>query len=121
MNASICGQHFQCSSFFITATQLVTTVGMQAPFRIHHLEIKPQLIAVDHQPEKSAQDPVMEELRKLSQDLRSISRLVERHFKEPQTLCDWTFIGIVLDRFLFLIYVLFLFSTLVAIIVMWTF
>ncbi|XP_030229113.1 5-hydroxytryptamine receptor 3C isoform X2 [Gadus morhua] len=101
-------------------TQLVTTVGMQAPFRIHHLEIKPRPIAVDHQPEKSAHDPVMEELRKLSQDLRTISRLVERHFKEPQTLCDWTFIGIVLDRFLFLNYVLFLFSTLVAISVLWT-
>ncbi|CAL8393535.1 unnamed protein product [Boreogadus saida] len=84
-------------------------------------EIKPRPIAVDHQPEKSARDPVMEELRKLSQDLRSVSRLVERHFKEPQTLCDWTFIGIVLDRFLFLIYVLFLFSTLVAISVLWTF
>ena len=62
---------------------------------------------------------MMEELKKLSQDLRSISLLVERHFKEPQTLCDWKYIGIVLDRCLFLVYVLLMIATLVAIGVLW--
>ena len=105
--------------FSFSASQLVTTVDIQAPFGVHNPEIQPRLLSVDHQSEKSAHDPVMEELGKLSQDLRSISLLVERHFEEPQTPCDWKLIGIVVDRFLFVIYVLFMFSTLVSITVLW--
>ena len=109
---------FLPSSF--SAAQLVTTVDIRAPFGINNNpEIQPQLISMNHQPEKSAHDSVMEELKKLSQDLRSISLLVERHFKEPQTPCDWKYIGIVLDRCLFLVYVLFMIATLVAIGVLW--
>ncbi|KAK0136589.1 5-hydroxytryptamine receptor 3A [Merluccius polli] len=64
-----------------TAVQLVTSVESPAPFEIRNSETQPGLISTDHQPLKSAHDPVMEELRKLSQDLRCIRLQLEGHDK----------------------------------------
>ncbi|KAJ3599114.1 hypothetical protein NHX12_033077 [Muraenolepis orangiensis] len=61
-------------------------------------------------PLKSAHDPVMEELRKLRQDLRSIRLHVDRHFRGTQSTEEWHMIGMVIDRLLIIIYVIFICS-----------
>ncbi|KAJ3599115.1 hypothetical protein NHX12_033078 [Muraenolepis orangiensis] len=97
--------------------QLVTCVENQ--IKIHNSNTQPRLISTDQQPLKSAHDPVMEELRKLSKDLWSIRLHVDGHFRETQTTGEWHMIGMVIDRLLFIIYVIFIMSSFLTIVFLW--
>ncbi|CAL8345274.1 unnamed protein product [Gadus morhua 'NCC'] len=74
----------------------------------------------DHQPMKSARDPeVMEELRRLSQDLRSIRLQVATHLEGAQTSEEWAKIGSVIDRLLFIIYFICILSSFLCVTILW--
>ncbi|XP_059923138.1 5-hydroxytryptamine receptor 3C-like [Gadus macrocephalus] len=82
--------------------------------------IQSWLHPTDHQPMKSARDPeVMEELRRLSQDLRSIRLQVANHLDGAQTSEEWAKIGSVIDRLLFIIYFIFIFSSILCVTILW--
>ncbi|CAL8393574.1 unnamed protein product [Boreogadus saida] len=78
------------------------------------------LNSTDHQPMKSARDPeVMEELRRLSQDLRSIRLQVANHLEGTQASEEWAKIGSVIDRLLFIIYFIFILSSFLCVAFLW--
>jgi len=107
---SLRGPSCQCSSnlYSFSAIQLVTSV-----------EIRPRLLSTDQEPLKPAPDPVVEELRKLSLDLRSIRLQMDKHFKGKQTSTEWHRIGIIIDRLLFIIYCIFIVATVACITFFW--
>ncbi|KAG7274108.1 hypothetical protein CRUP_028816, partial [Coryphaenoides rupestris] len=76
---------YNCSSnlYPFSANQLVTRVEIQ-----DNPEKRPRLLSTDQEPLKPAPDPVVEELRKLSLDLRSIRLQMDKHFKGTQTSTD---------------------------------
>ncbi|CAL8272289.1 unnamed protein product [Arctogadus glacialis] len=95
-------------------TQVVTSVENSNP------AIQSWLNSTDHQPMKSARDPeVMEELRRLSQDLRSIRLQVANHLEGAQTSEERVKIGSVIDRLLFIIYFIFILSSFLGVIFLW--
>ena len=81
--------------------------------------IQSRLNSTDGQPMKSARDPVVEELRRLSLDLHSIRLQAERHFERSQTSEEWAMIGSVIDRLLFIIYFIFILFSFLCVTLMW--
>ncbi|XP_071764171.1 5-hydroxytryptamine receptor 3A [Centroberyx gerrardi] len=71
-------------------------------------------------PEKPPLDPVLEELSKLTRDLLAIRLQMEKHFKGTQSSQEWHRIGIVIDRLLFGLYIIFITTSFVTIICIWT-
>ncbi|CAL8253081.1 unnamed protein product [Merluccius merluccius] len=109
----ICFHHKQQSN------RVTVNLNPNSPFEICNPVTQPPLISTDHQPLKSAHDPVMEELRKLRQDLRSIHLQLEGHLKGKQNSEEWHIIGMVIDRLLFIIYVIFISLSFITIIPFW--
>ncbi|XP_054645680.1 5-hydroxytryptamine receptor 3A-like [Dunckerocampus dactyliophorus] len=73
--------------------------------------------------EKPAPDPqqhLVDELRKLSNNLTAIRLHVDNHFKGANTSQEWYMIGIVVDRLLFAIYIVFILASFLTIICIWT-
>ena len=92
----------------------------------NNLAIQPRRKSTDdeppmttNQPMKSAHDPVTEELRRLSRDLRSIRLQVEKHFEGAQTSEEWAKIGSVMDRLLFIVYLIFILSSVLYVTLTW--
>lgn len=67
--------------------------------------------------EKST-DPALEELKKLRSDLMAIRTQVDKHL-EVNTLQEWIMIGIVIDRLLFGLYIIFITVSFLVIIIIW--
>lgn len=75
----------------------------------------------DSAPEKKvSQESVVDELRNLSRDLRAIRLQVDSHFQGSKKSQDWQMIGIVIDRLLFGLYIIFMTITFITIICIWT-
>lgn len=78
-------------------------------------------ISGDSAREKVASEgSVLDELRKLSRDLRAIRLQVDSHFHGSKESQDWQMIGIVIDRLLFALYIIFMTITFITVTCIWT-
>ncbi|XP_071344145.1 5-hydroxytryptamine receptor 3C-like isoform X2 [Trachinotus anak] len=64
-------------------------------------------------------EPALEELRKLSRNLMAIRHQMDKHFQGSDTSQEWHMIGIVIDRLLFGLYIIFISVSFITIIVIW--
>ncbi|KAM9358367.1 5-hydroxytryptamine receptor 3A-like [Symphorus nematophorus] len=64
-------------------------------------------------------EPALDELRKLSRDLMAIRRQMDKHFEGTKTSQEWQMIGIVIDRLLFGLYIVFIAVSFIAILGIW--
>ncbi|XP_056233798.1 5-hydroxytryptamine receptor 3A-like [Seriola aureovittata] len=64
-------------------------------------------------------EPALEELKKLSRDLVAIRLQVDKHFQGSNTSQEWHMIGIVVDRLLFCLYIIFISVSFITIIAIW--
>lgn len=80
-----------------------------------------QNILGDSAPEKMVcEESILDELRNLSRDLRAIRLQMDNHFRGSKKSQDWQMIGIVIDRLLFGLYIIFMTITFITIICIWT-
>uniref|UniRef100_A0A667X3W5 Uncharacterized protein n=1 Tax=Myripristis murdjan TaxID=586833 RepID=A0A667X3W5_9TELE len=73
-------------------------------------------------PEKPPQNPLepaLDELRKLSRDLLAIRLQMDKHLQGSQSSREWQMIGMVIDRFLFGVYIAFITMSFITIIWIW--
>ncbi|XP_048860013.1 5-hydroxytryptamine receptor 3A-like [Brienomyrus brachyistius] len=64
-------------------------------------------------------DPVVEVLKKLGQDLLAIRIEVEKHLTCRHAADEWHRVGDIIDRCFFILYVLFIFFSLIAFVIIW--
>lgn len=64
-------------------------------------------------------DEALEELRSLGSDLQAICLQVEQQVSESQSSDEWLQVGLVIDRLLFGLYILFLSVSFITIIGFW--
>ncbi|XP_041647340.1 5-hydroxytryptamine receptor 3A-like [Cheilinus undulatus] len=64
-------------------------------------------------------EPALDELKKLSRDLTAIRLQIDNHFKGTNTTQEWQMIGIVIDRLLFWLYIIFIIVSFITIISIW--
>ncbi|XP_040897262.1 5-hydroxytryptamine receptor 3A-like isoform X1 [Toxotes jaculatrix] len=64
-------------------------------------------------------DLTLDELRKLSRDLMAIRLQVDKHFHGSKTSQEWQMIGIVIDRLLFGLYIIFISVSFITIMSIW--
>ncbi|KAM3620105.1 uncharacterized protein V6R79_018396 [Siganus canaliculatus] len=76
-------------------------------------------ISDDLTPEKPPPEPTLDELKKLSKDLASIRLQMDNHFQGSKTSQEWQMIGIVIDRLLFGLYIIFITVSFITIVVIW--
>ncbi|XP_049897334.1 5-hydroxytryptamine receptor 3A-like [Epinephelus moara] len=77
-------------------------------------------VSVDTPPVTPLHEPALDELRKLSKDLMAIRHHVDKHFKGNHMSQEWQMMGIVIDRLLFGLYILFILICLITIVCIWT-
>lgn len=65
------------------------------------------------------EDPVLEELRKLSRDLVTIRIHIDKHFEVTKTSQEWNTIGLIIDRLLFGMYIVFIIVSFITMISIW--
>ncbi|XP_074523984.1 5-hydroxytryptamine receptor 3C-like [Halichoeres trimaculatus] len=80
---------------------------------------KPPLNPLPPLPPPAKPDPVVDELRKLCRDLTAIRLHIDDHFKGNDTSQEWQMLGIVIDRLLFGLYVIFILVSFITIISIW--
>ncbi|XP_042340146.1 5-hydroxytryptamine receptor 3A-like [Plectropomus leopardus] len=78
-----------------------------------------QSISGDTPQEKPPPEPALDELRILSRDLTAIRLQMDKHFQGNSTSQEWQMIGIVIDRMLFCLYILFISASFITIIWIW--
>lgn len=78
-----------------------------------------QSVSSDSAPVTPSQDLVLEELKKLARDLMTIRLHMDQQLKGSKTSQDWQMIGIVIDRLLFGLYMVFITVTIITIIYIW--
>ncbi|XP_023700068.2 5-hydroxytryptamine receptor 3A-like [Paramormyrops kingsleyae] len=104
----------------VTDTHSTTTEASSA-FFISHDAMK----LVEPAKDTEAQDrtrlagPAVEELKKLSQDLLAIRSHAEEHLPDYRADDEWTQIGHIIDRFLFILYLLFISFSIITFTVFW--
>ncbi|XP_041647737.1 5-hydroxytryptamine receptor 3A-like [Cheilinus undulatus] len=69
--------------------------------------------------EKPPPDPALDELRKLSRDLTAIRVQVDKQVEGSSSSQEWLMIGIVIDRLLFGLYIVFISASFASIISIW--
>uniref|UniRef100_A0A3Q3GSK7 Neurotransmitter-gated ion-channel transmembrane domain-containing protein n=1 Tax=Labrus bergylta TaxID=56723 RepID=A0A3Q3GSK7_9LABR len=69
--------------------------------------------------DKPPSDPALDELRKLSRDLAAIRLQIDKQIEGSSSSQDWLMIGIVIDRLLFGIYIIFISASFASIISIW--
>nr|XP_061791005.1 5-hydroxytryptamine receptor 3A-like [Nerophis lumbriciformis] len=103
------------------------TVSLQQPNELHisknpensNDSITDSTIGEEPQKTIDPQQNLLDELRKLSKDLIAIRLHVDNHFKSTNTSQEWYMIGIVVDRLLFAIYVIFILTSFLTITFIW--
>ena len=68
---------------------------------------------------KPPPEPALDELKKLSNDLTAIRLQMEKHCMGSKTSREWCMIGIVIDRLLFGIYIVFILVSFITIVCIW--
>ncbi|CAK6958168.1 -hydroxytryptamine receptor 3A-like [Scomber scombrus] len=71
-------------------------------------------------PALDPQQPVLDELKTLSRNLLSIRVQVDKHFQGSETSQEWYMVGIIIDRLLFGLYLIFIIISFVTILCIWT-
>uniref|UniRef100_A0A671Z4I9 Neurotransmitter-gated ion-channel transmembrane domain-containing protein n=1 Tax=Sparus aurata TaxID=8175 RepID=A0A671Z4I9_SPAAU len=71
-------------------------------------------------PPAAPPDPGLVELRKLSRDLTAIRRQVDQHSQGNSSSKDWLMVGVVIDRLLFCLYIVFISASFITIICIWS-
>uniref|UniRef100_A0A8C5G6D9 5-hydroxytryptamine receptor 3C-like n=1 Tax=Gouania willdenowi TaxID=441366 RepID=A0A8C5G6D9_GOUWI len=71
------------------------------------------------QSEKLHPDPTVEELRKLSKGVAVIRQHLDRHFEGTRTSREWQMIGVIIDRLLFGIYIIFITISFLIVVIIW--
>uniref|UniRef100_M3ZUB0 5-hydroxytryptamine receptor 3A-like n=1 Tax=Xiphophorus maculatus TaxID=8083 RepID=M3ZUB0_XIPMA len=64
-------------------------------------------------------EPALEELKKLTIHLTAIRLQVDKHFQGSKTAEEWQMIGIVIDRLLFYLYIVFIIASFITITGIW--
>ncbi|KAM9358368.1 5-hydroxytryptamine receptor 3A-like [Symphorus nematophorus] len=64
-------------------------------------------------------EPALDELMKLSRDLMAIRQQIDKHFHGSKTSQEWQMIGIVIDRLLFGLYIVFIAVSFITILCIW--
>lgn len=77
--------------------------------------------ATPEKPPAAPPDPGLVELRKLSRDLTAIRRQVDQHSQGNSSSKDWLMVGVVIDRLLFCLYIVFISASFITIICIWAF
>ncbi|XP_069009004.1 5-hydroxytryptamine receptor 3A-like [Embiotoca jacksoni] len=67
----------------------------------------------------AVQDKALQELRSLSKDLQAIRVQVEQQLKGSNSSEEWKQVGFIIDRLLFVLYILFVSVSFIAIIIIW--
>ncbi|XP_067454270.1 5-hydroxytryptamine receptor 3C-like [Thunnus thynnus] len=75
--------------------------------------------ALSVKPAPQPHEPVVDELKKLSRNLTAIRLQVDKHFQGSKTSQEWYMIGIVIDRLLFGLYIIFILFSFITIICIW--
>ncbi|XP_044056993.1 5-hydroxytryptamine receptor 3A-like [Siniperca chuatsi] len=88
----------------ITASHLQSIYGDTTP-------VKP--------PPPGPPEPELDELRKLSRDLMAIRHQLNKYFQGTNTSQEWQMIGIVIDRLLFILYIVFIVASFFTITCIW--
>ncbi|XP_054914739.1 5-hydroxytryptamine receptor 3A-like [Poeciliopsis prolifica] len=70
-------------------------------------------------PPAATPEPALEELKKLTRDLTAIRLQVDKHFQGSKTAEEWQMIGIVIDRLLFYLYIVFIIASFITITGIW--
>lgn len=68
---------------------------------------------------KPSGEPALDELRKLTKHLTAIRLQVDQHFQGTKTSQEWHMIGIVIDRLLFGMYIVFIVVSFITILGIW--
>lgn len=103
---------------FISFLSLLTTEPSTASSVISAKAL--QSISSDLASEKTSQESVLEELKNLSRDLRAIRHHMDSHLQIGKKSQDWQMIGMVIDRLLFGLYIIFMLITFITIICIWS-
>uniref|UniRef100_A0A3Q3NFZ8 5-hydroxytryptamine receptor 3A-like n=1 Tax=Labrus bergylta TaxID=56723 RepID=A0A3Q3NFZ8_9LABR len=64
-------------------------------------------------------DPALDELKRLSRDITAIRLQIDNHFKGTNFSQEWQMIGMVMDRLLFWLYIIFITVSFITIICIW--
>uniref|UniRef100_A0A3Q3KYE6 5-hydroxytryptamine receptor 3A-like n=1 Tax=Mastacembelus armatus TaxID=205130 RepID=A0A3Q3KYE6_9TELE len=64
-------------------------------------------------------EPILEELRRLTRDLTAIRLHVDKHFQESDATEEWQMVGLIIDRLLFGLYVIFITFSFITIMSLW--
>ncbi|XP_071344147.1 5-hydroxytryptamine receptor 3A-like [Trachinotus anak] len=78
-----------------------------------------QSISGDTSLEKPPPELALDELRKLSRDLMAIRLQMDKHFQGTKTSQEWQMIGMVIDRLLFGLYIIFISVSFITIVSIW--
>ncbi|XP_050933208.1 LOW QUALITY PROTEIN: 5-hydroxytryptamine receptor 3A-like [Lates calcarifer] len=70
-------------------------------------------------PHPASPEPDLDELRKLSRDLTAIRIQIDKHFQGSKSAQEWQMIGIVIDRLLFSLYIIFISASFITIVGIW--
>ncbi|XP_042369583.1 5-hydroxytryptamine receptor 3A-like [Plectropomus leopardus] len=78
-----------------------------------------QSVSGDTPHEEPPPEPALEELKKLSRDLMAIRLQIDKHCQGSNSSQEWQMIGLVIDRLLFGLYILFISTCFITIISLW--
>uniref|UniRef100_A0A3P9JC28 Uncharacterized protein n=1 Tax=Oryzias latipes TaxID=8090 RepID=A0A3P9JC28_ORYLA len=137
---------FSISLALMVASQLETIFITNIQFSSHQYSTVPHWLSVlvlrylavvacsqhlnilnlkDETPEKTPPpaapqpDPTLDELRKLSRDLTAVRLQMDKYFQGSRASQEWQMIGIVIDRLLFGLYIVFILASFVTIMGIW--
>lgn len=65
------------------------------------------------------EDKAVQELRSLGRDLRALRHQAEQHLGRSQSAEEWIQVGVIIDRLLFGLYILFISVSFITIIIVW--
>lgn len=82
-------------------------------------EVKPSAVPPAPVAPPASPEPALDELRKLSRDLMAIRVQVDKHFQGSKTSQEWEMIGVVIDRLLFGLYIVFIIVSFITIVCIW--
>ncbi|XP_028301249.1 5-hydroxytryptamine receptor 3C-like isoform X1 [Gouania willdenowi] len=103
------------------------TVSLSPEPKVLQPELDPSIISSrdlhsvcsNIQSEKLHPDPTVEELRKLSKGVAVIRQHLDRHFEGTRTSREWQMIGVIIDRLLFGIYIIFITISFLIVVIIW--
>ena len=74
---------------------------------------------VDTSPAKGPASETVEELRKVRRQVQDLQQQISKNSESDQKTEDWIHIGYVIDRFLFILYGIFISVSFIAIVIIW--